>query len=280
MQFFTVTDPTMRWVAILGALAVCGAVLFVLHLMPSSVKRAVVVAVTFLAGGIYVLDFLVPPNPATGQNFLAGSIKVLGQFAQVVLGFTILLGIYNLCRIHLGRVSRARQGWGYSLVFFVSFIAMLVASFWRDWSTWFPSASPPPAWIKAPGEGGVDLYTVLFQGLLRNLEATMFSILAFYIVSAAYRAFRIRSLEAGILMVTAVILMLGQVPIGVLMTSWIPAEGPLSGLRIENVSQWVLITINSPAQRAIGFGLGLGQLAMALRIWLSLERGTYFGGEE
>src|SRR5206468_1591523 len=125
-----------------------------------------------------------------------------------------------------------------------------------------------------------DLYTYLFQGLYLNLEATMFSILAFYIISAAYRAFRIRSAEAAILMITAVVLMLGQVPVGALLTAWIPPHGTWAALRIENISQWVLTAINAPVQRAIGFGLRLGQLAMALRIWLSLERGTYFGREE
>ena len=60
----------------------------------------------------------------------------------------------------------------------------------------------------------------------------------------------------------------------------IPEQGILSNLRIENFSQWVLTAINSPVQRAIGFGLGLGALAMSLRIWLSLERGTYFAQEE
>ena len=65
-----------------------------------------------------------------------------------------------------------------------------------------------------------------------------------------------------------------------LRTGWIPAHGPYAGLRMENISQWVLTAINAPVLRAIGFGLGLGQLAMAMRIWLSLERGTFFGGEE
>jgi hypothetical protein len=49
---------------------------------------------------------------------------------------------------------------------------------------------------------------------------------------------------------------------------------------VESFSQYILTAINSPVQRAIGFGIGLGFLAMALRIWLSLERGTYFGQEE
>src|SRR5438552_234148 len=83
----------------------------------------------------------------------------------------------------------------------------------------------------------------------RPLESTMFSILAFYIVSAAYRAFRVRSAEAAILMITAVVLMLGQVPVGALLTSKLPEHGAWSGLRIENISQWVLTAINAPVQR-------------------------------
>ncbi len=276
---FTLTDPTLKWLAIGGSVAICVGVLVALHQLPTSVRRGVTACVAFVAGGIYVLDFLVPPNPKEGTNFLAPAIKLVGQFAQVVVGFAILLGIYNLCRLHFGRIARTRPGWGYSIVFYVSFLAMLVAASWRDWPDWFAPNYKPPTWIKAPGPGGLDVYTILFNGLYRNLEATMFSILAFYIVSAAYRAFRIRNLEAGILMVTAVILMLGQVPVGTLLTAWIPVDGMLAPLRIENLSQWVLTTINGPVQRAIGFGLGLGQLAMSLRIWLSLERGTFFAGD-
>lgn len=277
---FKITDPTGKWLAIAGTLFVAVLMLGALHLMPQRVRRAFTVLVTFLAGGFYVLAFLIPPDPATQKNFLSAGVELLGQFAQVVVGFTILLGTYNLWRIHLNRVSRRRPGWSYSLVFFATFIAMAVAAFWKDWGEWFPGGAPPPAWIKSTTKGQVDLFTVLFNGLLRNLESTMFSILAFYIVSAAYRAFRIRSLESAILMLTAVILMLGQVPIGTLLTAWIPLDSPFAALRIENISMWVLTTINAPVQRAIGFGLSLGALAMALRIWLSLERGTYFGAEE
>jgi hypothetical protein len=92
----------------------------------------------------------------------------------------------------------------------------------------------------------------------------------------------VRSAEAALMMITAIILMAGQVPLGMALTHWIPGADPetLPGvLRIENFSYWVLSKLNMPVQRAIEFGLGLGALAMALRIWLSLERGTYFGQE-
>src|SRR5262245_59597930 len=128
-HFLSVTDPLWKWVAILATLAVSVGVLATLHLMPNAVRRAAIVLVTFIAGGIYVLAFLVPPDSSTGKNFLANLVAILGKFAVVVLGFTILLGIYHLCRIHSHKLARAREGWAYSLVFFISFLAMLIAAF-------------------------------------------------------------------------------------------------------------------------------------------------------
>jgi hypothetical protein len=289
---WTVAPTSLNfYLALLGAVAGAVVVLAVLHQTSNQLKRMLVVGLTFLAGLFYFLEFFVPPVPGTEETRLWGwnlteAATVVGNAALVVGGFTFLLGVYNLVLIHGNSVRRLRPGWWNSLAFFGAFALMTVFAFWRDWHTWF---SPPgttetaPLWIRdTRPENSVlphDAYTFLFEGLLRNLDATMFSILAFYIVSAAYRAFRIRSAEAALLMIVALILMMGQVPLGMALTNWIPADGGLAILRIENFSQWVLTAVNSPVQRAISFGLGLGALAMALRIWLSLERGTYFGGE-
>lgn len=78
------------------------------------------------------------------------------------------------------------------------------------------------------------------------------------------------------MMGTAGIIMLGLVPIGTILTNWLPHSGPLSGLRLENITYWLLTWPNMAVQRAIEFGLAVGWLAMSLRIWLSLERGSFF----
>jgi len=273
--------------ALVLSLVVAGAILALLHQAPPQLRRWVIVVLTFLGGGIYVLEFFVPPTPSTGEAVflkvnLTDTVSIVGQATQIVAGFAFLLGVINLSRIHGNNVRRRRVGWPNSVAFFAAFLLMVVAGFWRDWKVWFGGPAPP-VWIKDPDPAHVarphDLYTLLFEGFYRNLEATMFSILAFYIVSAAYRAFRVRSVEAGILMVVALILMMGQVPLGMAATNGIDPHGSLAILRIENFSQYVLTAINSPVQRAMGFGIGLGMLAMALRIWLSLERGTYFQEE-
>jgi hypothetical protein len=113
--------------------------------------------------------------------------------------------------------------------------------------------------------------------MFNSLDATMFAILAFFIVSAAYRAFRVRSAEATLMMLSAFIIMLGQVPIGIVLTDWIPRDSIFAFMRLERMANWILTGINAAAFRAIIFGILMGYLAMALRVWLSLERGAYLG---
>jgi hypothetical protein len=116
-------------------------------------------------------------------------------------------------------------------------------------------------------------YTILFNGGYSALQATMFSLVAFYIASAAYRAFRVKSGETVLMMGAAFLVMLSIVPIGIWLThwSWIP-----DWLRLANVGDWIMTVPNMAAQRGMAFGISVGGLAMALRMWLSLERGSYF----
>ena len=106
----------------------------------------------------------------------------------------------------------------------------------------------------------------LFGGLMNNLSSAMFSLLAFYMASAAYRSFRVQSFEAALMMGAALIIMVGQIPLGYLVTEQAPQARNLT-----------MIWISTPAFRGIAFGAMIAGLAMAVRMWLSLEK-TSFGG--
>jgi hypothetical protein len=97
----------------------------------------------------------------------------------------------------------------------------------------------------------------------------MFAILAFFIASAAYRSFRARSREASVLLIAAVIVMTGRVPLGEYLI-------PLSG----DLSQWILNVLNASVRRAILIGVSLGTVALSIKIIFALERSYLGGGKE
>ena len=116
---------------------------------------------------------------------------------------------------------------------------------------------------------GQGLYKCLFDGLYVSLGAAMFSLLAFYIASAAYRAFRIKSAEALLLLLAALLVMLGQIPFGAYLWP-----------RFPQARLWVLQVFSTPAFRAIALGAAVAGLAMAMRMWLSLETSAFYREEE
>lgn len=101
-----------------------------------------------------------------------------------------------------------------------------------------------------------------FGAFFDPLGAAMFSLLAFYIANAAYRSFRVKSWEASVMMLAALVVMLGQIPFGPMYI-----YDDLPQLRV-----WLLKNVNAPAFRAIFFGAAIAGLAMAVRMWLSLEK--------
>lgn len=113
-----------------------------------------------------------------------------------------------------------------------------------------------------------QLSNFLFYGFFVPLGASMFALLGFYIVSAAYNSFRARSMEAAVMLIAAVIVILGQIPQGKL---YIYEHLPL-------VRLWLMENLNTPANRAIYFGSAIAGLAMAVRLWLSLDK-NQMGGE-
>ena len=95
----------------------------------------------------------------------------------------------------------------------------------------------------------------------------MFALLAFYLASAAFRAFRTRSVDAVVLLVAAVMVMIGRLDDGELCGS--PA-----------VAGWILNGPNLVAKRAIMLGVGLGMASTALKVVLGIERSYLGSGKE
>ena len=177
-------------------------------------------------------------------------------WALIISPFALVLAVATLIQTHVERVRRRTEHWQYSLVIFVGLAVMVL--------------------IGVPFGPQHSIVEWIYNNLQVPMDATMFSLLAFFISSAAYRAFRARTFEATLLLITALIVMMGNVPIGDLIwnsvLSWIPMEDGATKIR-----QWILDIPNLASRRGIILGVSLGVISQSIRIILGIER-SYLGG--
>ncbi|MCZ7625510.1 MAG: hypothetical protein M5R38_06450 [Candidatus Methylomirabilis sp.] len=178
------------------------------------------------------------------------ALTEVSVWLRIILGFAMILGIASLCHVHYAKIRTRVAGWGYSLVVYLSMVMTVVVGIWSRGQE------------EGTGFGWIYSYALL------ALQGTMFSMLGFFVASAAFRAFRARSKEAAVLLVAAVVMMFGRVPLGEYL---IPAAGPIAG--------WLLNVLNTAARRGIIIGISLGGIATSIKIIFGIER-SYLGGRD
>ena len=118
------------------------------------------------------------------------------------------------------------------------------------------SAVPSMQWGK---DGRVK--TWLYDYVFAPCNSTMFALLAFFVVSAAFRAFRARNTEESLLLVSAIFILIGMAPFGRLLSDSLP-----------DIANWIIEIPSNSGRRAIMMGAAIGGIATGLRIILGLER--------
>ena len=116
----------------------------------------------------------------------------------------------------------------------------------------------------------------LFEYVYNPLQATMFALLAFFVASAAFRAFRAKTTEATVLLTTAFIVLLGRTYAGTWLTSAVPDDYP--ALTFPGMTAIIMGVFNTAGQRAIMIGIALGVAATSLKVLLGVDR-SYLGSD-
>jgi hypothetical protein len=220
------------------------------------VKREVPLFLTATIGLFMILSFFVP------HQWVSVPADFLQTCAIIVVAFGYVLGGANVMRVNLEAISKREPDWRYKFVLVGSLVITLVVGIFDGMRSHgaFPGENSPSKWI--------------YDNLYATMSGTMFALLAFFIASAAFRAFRIRTFEAGLLAVAALIVMLGRVPVGDVMTAWLP-----DWLRLGTLQQWIMDFPQNASKRAILMGAALGVMATGLRVILGIER-SYLSGED
>ena len=228
-------------------------------------RRQVPLVLCFAFGIVMALTEFSPHRLSQGLN------KEVIQWALVIGPFALVLGVATLIQTHWVRIRRRTEHWQYSYVVFVGMIIMVLIgvptflnkiSFLTKNGLSFGPTSPIFVW--------------LFNYVQVPMDATMFSLLAFFIASAAYRAFRARTLEATLLLAAALIVMIGNAPVGDLIWNTVM---PFGDNLPSDARQWILDNPNLSARRGIILGISLGVISQSIRIILGIER-SYLGSAE
>ena len=216
-------------------------------------RREVPLIITAITGFIFIIQFFIPHPPFNRTQ------DIFNDWVNIIIGFAIVLGVLNLLRVNLKKMSDQRKGWPFALVTMLGLLAYVVVGLAFSGGRSFQN----------PGTAFYWGYINIFY----PLNSTMFALLAFFVASASYRAFRARNKEATLLLVAATILMLGRVPLGEYFSGWLP-----EGYRLADLSDWIMDFPQTAGQRAIMMGIALGIISTSLRIILGIER-TYLGGD-
>ena len=217
------------------------------------IKKYIPLAIVFVFGMLTLLTYYVPHRHSV--DFL----DTMNKWENIVSAFAFFLGLISLFYSHYAKISRKADGWGYSLFVYIGFLAIAV-----------------PAYVShGKNMNGASLTSLgwAFNYIYNPLSATMFAVLAFYIVSTAYKSFRIKSLQAFVLFVAAMLLILGNVPLGQII--WDKLLGWTS-YGISDVVDWIMHVPAVAGKRGIMIGIAIGAVVTAFKIIFGIER-QYLG---
>jgi hypothetical protein len=230
-------------------------------------KRTIPLVITFVAGLIMMIQYFLPAYNEWGDKFLT--------WFNILVAVAFVLGAGSLYVVNGKVIQRRGRDWQYKIVLLVS----LTVTLWIGLIARYTSEGSFTGWMNPailPTDEGT-WFDFMFQYIYTPLSATMFSLLAFFIASAAFRAFRARSIESTLLLGTAFIVMIFRVPLGeIYIWNNLPWLGQFDINKL--VEQFIMGGFNAAGQRAVLLGASIGLISVSLKILLGIER-SYLGGD-
>ncbi len=216
-------------------------------------RREIPLIITGIVGFVYIIQYFIPHYPFDQLN------SWFSDWFSIIAACAIWLGALNLLKVSGEKIYRKKSGWGYAVITIISFLVIAVVGAYggenfRDFGTNFD-------WM--------------YRFIYTPLSATMFALLAFFVASASYRAFRARNVDAALLLIAAFFVMLGRVPVGDALGMKLSLPEVIYP---SHIASWIMNVANAAGQRAIMIGIALGIVSTSLRVILGIER-AHLGGD-
>ena len=229
-------------------------------------KRTVPILIACFVGFLLIVSKFIPPF----QDW-EDEVKL---WFDILAAFAFVIGGANICKTNLKKINDREAGWGYAAVLLIAFVGTLAVGVLK---VGVPPNEEYPAYAWSGSyEAEGSAFWWVFQYLYVPLGATMFATLAFYVSSAAFRAFRAKNVEASLLLVTALVILMAQTSTGPLLTDFLPEE--LAHFKLENVKETLISLFNTLGTRAIMIGIALGVISTSLKVLLGIDQ-SYLGAD-
>jgi hypothetical protein len=202
----------------------------------SAVRRTVPMAILSITALILILDYFLP---VLGLGFASGKLQ---SWSSIAVAFSLGLGFINMTSVHLKNFMKREKGvWPFSIWLIIVMYATTIAAIY------------PPM-----GSNAVIKWINTIPRL--TISATLSATIGFFQATAVYRAFRARSIEAFVLLLSSALVMLFYAPIGGAIWPGFPQIG-----------NWIMEYPNSATMKVILLTSGLGLIQLALRVILGRE---------
>ncbi|HEX7620386.1 MAG TPA: hypothetical protein VF359_04225 [Anaerolineales bacterium] len=203
---------------------------------------AIVSTAIAIASGVLVLAGYFYVQNGNGQASLFMNIRLtLLDWAVILAGFAVFIGIYNLFQVHFKKIKKTQLGSLYSLLLLISLAVTFLLGLVKP-----------------------SLMGFVFTTVQLPVEASLMALLAVTLTYASIRLLRRRlNLLSVIFLVTALLILLGTAPL------------PFLG-NIPVLSDWMRPFIAQvmavAGARGILLGVALGTLTTGLRILFGADR--------
>jgi len=204
-------------------------------------KGVLSTAIAIASGLLVLAGYFFAHLSNGGTSLLAGIQMIMLDWAIILAGFAMLIGIINLFIVHLGKIRGRKKGAAYSLLLLLALVTTFIFGLVR------------PAQVE-----------IVFTTIQLPVEASLMALLAVTLTYASIRLLRGRfNLLSVIFLITALLILLGTAPL--------PFLGNLPG-----ISDWVRPFIShvlaTAGARGILLGVALGTLTTGLRVLLGADR--------
>jgi hypothetical protein len=186
------------------------------------------------------------------NDVLTALRAVFVEWTVIVIAFALLLGTLNVVRVHARRIQSGKRA-PYSVLLLLSFLVVFIPGVFS------PNGVPESLrnWVGPTGY----IVDFSFRYVQRPLQASLFSLMAFFVFTAAWRLFRIRGAASLVMLVAALVVLIGSIRLSV--GSWaLPAA----------LRAWTMNVPVLAGSRGILLGIALGILVTGLRLLLGIER--------